>query len=219
MDKELLFITVIGQDTVGGSTTVTVSGVADYCQKGAAQPGVAAERGNGQNNRCHEIDGCNRDRTGHEGSHDTVSLRNQPMPDAQLNAVLVEFGAGYIPASDLRNDFFVHGQTPARRLGCNLHDTCYQTCVPRGGGDRVLAYNSCNTQQYANHKEMCRRAYPACPFTITLPLGITIPDPLRCPAWNDEKQECFGVAFTYLVGVEFGGFSQYNVRQNDYCRP
>jgi Glucodextranase, domain B/K319L-like, PKD domain len=202
-------ITAVGQDAVG-STTVTVSGVADYCLKGAAEPGVLAERGNGQNNRCHEIDGCNRNKFGQVGSTDTNSLRNQPMPNAIFNLVTVEFGSGYIPASDPRNDFFVHGQKPRDALGCNFHDTCYQTCVPPGGGDRIAAFLACNGQQYLDHLAMCRRAYPAtCPFT-----GLEI---FKCPAWRIEKIECFGIAGIYFDGVTVGGGPQYDVRQNDYC--
>src|SRR5437879_2278963 len=200
-------ITAVGQDAVG-STLLSVNGVADYCLKGA-EPGVPAERGNGQNNRCHEIDGCNRNKFGAVGSTDTVSLRNQPMPNATDNLVTVEFGSGYIPASDPRNDFFVHGQTPRDALGCNVHDTCYQTCVPGGDGDRKAAFHACNLQQYENHKAMCRKAYPAtCPFT-----GL---EARRCLNWLLEKTECFAIATIYLGGVEAGGFHQYGVRQNDY---
>jgi hypothetical protein len=213
-------ITAEGQDAVG-STMVSVNGVADYCRKIEAEPGVPAERGNGQNNRCHEIDGCNRNQFGFEGSPDTVSLRNQPnlrfnelppVPKALHNLVTVEFGSGYIPAKDPRNDFFVHGQKPRDRLGCNFHDTCYQTCVPPGGGDRIAAFMACNLQQYEDHKAMCRKAYPAtCPFT-----GLEV---LRCPAWLREKINCFAIATIYLTGVEVGGGPQYDVRQNDYCLP
>ena len=213
-------ITVIGQDTVGGSTTVTVSGVADYCRKGAPEPGVAAERGNGQNNRCHEIDGCNADKFARQPdpddpndlTRDTNSLRNQPMPNAQFNAVLVEFGSGYIPPSDPRNDFFVHGQKPRDALGCNRHDTCYQTCVPDVNDARTTAFRACNAAQLEDHRAMCRRAYPAeCPFT-----GLEI---VKCPLWALEKSECFKIADKYWAGVTFGGRSRYDVRQNDFCRP
>ena len=205
-----------GSDTLGGSAQAQVSGVADYCIVGGAEPGVPAERGNGQNNRCHEIDGCNRNKFGLVGSTDTVSLRNQPMPEANLNAVLVEFGSGYIPPSDPinipRNDFFVHGQSPRDPLGCNIHDTCYQTCVPQGGGNQLQAFSNCNTQQNENHKAMCRKAYPAsCPFA---------PNPLKCAAWLSEKANCFNIADTYFDGVATPfGADRYNERQDDYCLP
>lgn len=208
LSKGQATITAVGQDTVG-STTVTVNGVADYCQKGAAEPGGRAERGDGQNNRCHEIDGCNRNKFGRVDSNDTNSLRNQPMPEADHNAVLVEFGSGYIPATDSRNDFFVHGQRPARALGCNIHDNCYQTCVPRGEGDRIAAFNACNAQQLVNHKEMCRKAYPVCPYS-----GL---ESFKCVAWAAEKGNCFVIADIYYSGVSVGGGPQYDVRQNDYC--
>ncbi|HSC96018.1 MAG TPA: PKD domain-containing protein [Burkholderiales bacterium] len=213
-------IIVVGQDTVGGSTTVTVSGVADYCRKGAPEPGVAAERGNGQNNRCHEIDGCNADKFARQPdpndpndlTRDTNSLRNRPMPNAQFNSVLVEFGSGYIPPSDPRNDFFVHGQKPRDAFGCNRHDTCYQTCVPDVNDARTTAFRACNAAQLEDHRAMCRRAYPAdCPFT-----GLEI---VKCPLWALEKSECFKIADKYWAGVSFGGRSRYDVRQNDFCRP
>lgn len=212
-------ITVVGQDTVGGSTTVTVSGVADYCLKGAAQAGVAAERGNGQNNRCHEIDGCNADKFARQPdpndpndlTRDTNSLRNRPMPEAVHNRVIVEFGSGYIPPSDLRNDFFVHGQKPRDAFGCNRHDTCYQTCVPDVNDARTTAFKACNQAQLDDHKEMCRRAYPSCPYT-----GLEI---LKCALWEAEKLHCFRIADTYFAGVAIGGGSRYDVRQIDYCRP
>ncbi len=187
---------------------VTVEGVADYCITGRSDG--TAERGNGQNNRCHEIDGCNRNQFGAVGSPDTVSLRNQPMPGATENLVLVEFGSGYIPARDPRNDFFVHGQTPRDALGCNLHDTCYQTCVPPVNESRDIEFRACNAEQYENHKAMCRKAYPAtCPYT-----GLEV---LKCPIWLGEKTTCFSIAATYFGGVSVGGRSQYEVRQNDYC--
>lgn len=200
-------ITAVGQDTAGGSSTLAVNGVADYCLKGAAEPGVPAERGNGQNNRCHEIDGCNRNMFGLEGSHDTDSLRNKPMPLALYNAVTVEFGSGYIPPSDSRNDFFIHGQSPRDALGCNFHDTCYQTSVPPWNRDR--AFFACNRAQYKRHKAMCRKAYPAtCPFT-----GVAA---LACPIWLAEKGSCFTIAVYYFNGETRLGRSQYEVRQSDY---
>lgn len=200
-------ITAIGQDSAG-STTAAVNGVVDYCRKLAAEPGVGAERGNGQNNRCHEIDGCNRNKFGAVGSTDTDSLRNRPMPLALFNLVPVEFGSGYIPASDPRNDFFVHGQSPRDPLGCNFHDTCYQTCVPPGGRDQ--GFSACNEAQHENHKAMCRKAYPAsCPLS-----GLAA---VSCPLWLAEKIDCFAIAEIYFAGVSLGGRSQYDVRQNDYC--
>lgn len=217
LSKGLATITAIGRDAVGGSTTLAVSGVADYCKKREAEPGVVAERGDGQKNRCHEIDGCNRNKFGVEGSTDTDSLRNRPMPNAQFNAVLVEFGSGYIPPSDARNDFFVHGQNPRDALGCNFHDTCYQTSVPLG--DRDAAFAACNAAQLENHRAMCRKAYPGaeCPFTITGPFGNTIKDPVACPLWAAEKAVCFDIADTYLfgVGTRFGR-DRYDERQGHY---
>ena len=205
-------ISATGFDTLGESTTATVSGAADYCRIGEADPSVDAERGRFQNNRCHEIDGCNRNQFGAVGSHDTVSLRNQPMPNAIDNLVAVEFGSGYIPAIDDRNDFFVHGQQPRDLLGCNLHDTCYQTCEAADStpAELLQAFTACNLRQYEDHKAMCRRAYPAtCPFT-----GLEV---LRCPNWLREKTTCFTIASIYLSGVELGGASQYDVRQADFC--
>jgi len=201
-------ITTIGSDTAGGSTTVAVSGVADFCVKDGST-GLAV-RGNGQNNRCHEIDGCS---NGSDATSD--SPRNQPMQNARFNSVTVEFGSGTIPPSE----HFVHGQTPERPLGCNIHDTCYQTCVPRGGGDRIAAWHNCNAEQAGNHGAMCRKAYPAtCPFTITGPLGNTFPDPIKCPQWLGEKAACFTLVGVYFTGVEAGGEFAYNTRQIEYCQ-
>ncbi|HEX9812851.1 MAG TPA: PKD domain-containing protein [Burkholderiales bacterium] len=196
-------IAVIGKDAVGGSTTVAVNGVADYCLIGLAEPGVAAERGNGQNNRCHFVDGCSAPGSGDDSPSD--ARRNQPMPGADHNLVPVEFGSGPIPPSE----FFVHGQSPEQPLGCNIHDNCYQTCVPQGDGARVGAYNACNLQQRENHKAMCRKAYPACPYT-----GL---ESFKCVDWAAEKATCFALAESYFVAVEAGGFIKYNARQNDFC--
>jgi len=201
-------ITTVGSDTGGGSTTVSVSGVADYCVKDGSTG--LAERGNGQNNRCHEIDGCS---NGSDPASD--SKRNQPMPNARFNLVTVEFGSGTIPPTE----FFVHGQSPERLLGCNIHDTCYQTCVPKGGGDRIAAWHNCNAQQAGNHGAMCRKAYPAtCPFTITGPLGNTFPDTASCLKWQAEKAACFALVGAYFSGVEVGGEFAYNTRQIEYCQ-
>jgi len=210
LSKGAQTLTVVGVDTLGGRTTVTLSGIADYCHKGDKDLGVQAEVGNGQSDRCHEIDGCS---NGTDPASDAP--RNQPMPGARfaLNAP-VEFGSGTIPPSE----FFVHGQAPARSLGCNIHDTCYQTCVPEGGGARVAAFNACNTQQYDNHLAECRRHYPAsCPFTISGPFGTTPIDPIKCAQWQIEKATCFTLAATYLAGVTAGGASAYDQRQDEYC--
>jgi hypothetical protein len=196
-------IMAIGSDTLGGSAQAQVGGVADYCRIGEAESGVAAERGNGQNNRCHFVDGCSAPGSGDNSPSD--ARRNQPMPNASQNLVLVEFGSGSIPPSE----FFVHGQSPQRPLGCNIHDGCYQTCVPQGGGARAAAYNACNLQQRDNHKAMCRQAYPAtCPYTG---------QPFRCLDWKAEKANCFALAESYFSAVEVGGFMKYNDRQNDFC--
>ena len=212
LSKGQATITAVGSDNAG-STTMTLNGVADYCLKGAAEPGIAALRGNGQNNRCHEIDGCS-----NGGNPASDARRNQPMgPKSQYAQVTVEFGSGTMPPSE----FFVHGLTPQRLLGCNIHDTCYQTCVPlrKGTGtDRIVAWHQCNTQQLGNHKAACRRAYPAtCPFTTTGLLGNTIPDPFKCIPWAVEKAKCFALADFYFAGVEVGGEFAYHTRQNDYC--
>jgi hypothetical protein len=202
-------IAAVGDDSQG-STTVQVSGVADYChiaEEGTNHCDVAsipAERGNNQNNVCHAIDGCS---SGSDPASDAP--RNQPMKWAVHNVAPVEFGSGTIPPTE----FFVHGLAPARALGCNIHDTCYQTCVPQGGGDQILAYNSCNWQQYGNHLEACRKSYPTalCPYT-----GLEL---LKCPGWRAEKEACFRLALVYLAGVESLGIKAYNDRQAQYCNP
>ena len=202
-----LTITAEGKDTLGGSAQAHVTGVSDFCVIGGADG--SAEQGTGQNNRCHEIDGCNRNKFGVVGSTDTDSLRNQPMPRAEHNQVLVEFGSGYILASDPRNDFFVHGQSPRDPLGCNFHDTCYQTCVPEE--ERDDAYAACNAEQREDHKAMCRKAYPFCPYS-----GLEAI--ISCPVWLAEKANCFAIAEAYFLGVGTNeGRKQYEVRQEDYC--
>jgi len=217
-------ITAIGTDSLGGSTTIGLNGDADYCVRGGVEAGVSAEFGNGQNNRCHEINGCNRNKFGFEGSSDTNALRNRPMPNAifGLNDP-VEFGSGYLAPEgqiDTRNDAFVHGLElkPADPLGCNIHDTCYQTCVPQGEPARENTWKACNQQQFNNHIRECRRVYPAsCPFKITV-FGRKVNDPVKCPLWFREKVLCTDIAGIYFFGVSTKkGKEIYLERQNDYC--
>jgi hypothetical protein len=167
------------------SGVLTVNGVADYCcitEEGVPSscPSVgnaSAVRGYKQSKRCHAIDGCS-------VPIGDLDLRNNPMPLAQFNRVPVEFGDGELPPEE----FFVHGQDnkPARKLGCNMHDVCYQTCVP------INQRQACDEQMYDLNKAKCREAYPSkCPYTITGPLGGTIPNPVTCPLWLNEKNRCF----------------------------
>ena len=206
-------ITVDGFDTVGGSTELKVNGVADYCLTENAEPGVAAERGNNQSNRCHEVDGCSL-YVFPNGPLVTLDLRNDPMPLAQFNAIPIQFGSGTVPPSE----FFVHGQSPTEALGCNIHDTCYQTCVPNAA-DRTDARTACNVQQLGNHSAVCRQAYGAtCPYTVTGLLGNTFADPIKCPLWLNEKLKCYWWAAFYFDGVTALGKSAYDDRQGQYCR-
>ena len=224
LDQGTQTISAVGYDSAGGTTTITVSGVADYClnESGSdtANGSANALRGNGQSNRCHEIDGCSRDKFGrYPNPSDTNDLRNLPMPNAIENLVPVQFGSGYIPTSDPRNDFFVHGMQPRDALGCNLHDTCYQTCVPGDSNAKEAAFRACNAQQYENHKAACRRSYPAtCPWTVTGLFGNTIADPINCPIWEAEKANCYFIAAEYFDGVSLFGRDAYMSRQNEYCR-
>ena len=221
LSKGTQTLAVTGYDNRGARTDVSLSGEADYCHVGASDAGILAVRGDGQNDRCHEIDGCNRNKFGLVGSTDTNSLRNLPMPNTIYNQNgPIQFGSGYIMAIgtiDLRNDYFVHGQIPRDTLGCNFHDACYQTCV-QGNAAKASAYSACNLQQYDNHVAECRRHYPpTCPYVITV-LGKDIPDPIKCPLWANEKQTCWNIADLYWRGVSSGsGWDQYLVRQNDYC--
>jgi len=212
-------ITATGFDTVGGSTDVAVSGVADYCY--IAEEGVAsacpsagndpAERGGGdQSKRCHAIDGCSA-YIFEIGPAVIFDIRNNPMPGAQLNRVPIEFGDGEVPPKE----FFVHGQDdgPARRLGCNMHDVCYQTCVP------INQRQACDDQMYEINKVKCREAYPSsCPYTIEVPLVGTVPDPVKCPLWQAEKNRCFSFAWSYRQGLGLLGEPAYADRQGQYCQ-
>jgi len=210
-------ITATGFDSAGGNTTVAVSGVADYCYIAeAGVPGSCASsspdpalRGYDQTKVCHAVDGCS---LYVEAIGPVLDLRNNPMPLARFNRVPVEFGDGTVPPTE----FFVHGESPQRPLGCNIHDTCYQSCVPLGQEDQ--ARSACNAEQYENHKAKCREAYPAtCPYTITGPFGGSIPDPVICPLWLAEKSRCFSFALVYYGGVEAGGKGAYDDRQAQYC--
>lgn len=215
-------ITATGFDTAGGSITVAVNGVTDYCY--IAEEGVPlrcstrstdpALRGDNQSKVCHAIDGCS-SFVFENGPLVTLDLRNNPMPLALLNRVPIEFGDGTVPPTE----FFFHGQDrkPLRALGCNIHDTCYQTCVPLGDEDQERA--ACNAQQYENHKAKCREAYPpTCPFTITGLLGNTFPAPILCAKWLVEKGTCFKLAGIYFAGVEVLGKGDYDERQAQYCQ-
>lgn len=200
LSKGAQTIKVVGVDTMGGTTTITLAGEADYCCKGGSEPGVAAVRGDGQSNRCHEIDGC----TTPLDWSETDARRNQPMPGANQNVNgAIEFGSGTIPPAE----FFVHGQSPARSLGCNIHDVCYQTCM-QGDEAKAAAYSACNLQQYENHVAECRRHYPP-----TCPWGI-----LRCPDWWAEKENCWLLADLFWRAVSSDlGWDKYLERQNQYC--
>lgn len=209
-------ITATGSDMAGGSTTVAINGVADYCY--IAEEGVPsscpsagndpAVRGNNQSKRCHAIDGCSA-YIFDNGPSVILNLRNNPMPLAVYNRVPVEFGDGKVPPEE----FFVHGQDPARKLGCNMHDVCYQTCVP------INQRQACDDQMYEITKAKCRQAYPStCPYTVTGPLGNTFPDPLICPLWQIEKSKCFAFAWSFREGLGLAGGPAYEERQGQYCQ-
>jgi len=225
-------ITAVATTSLGGSTTVLVSGVADYCTRGFSKSGVKAEKGNNQSTRCHEINGCNKDQFGRSG-YDTNHTRNQPMPKAVYNQVLIEFGSGYLPdegLTDDNNDRFVHNPPampytdppagfPERPLGCNIHDTCYQTCVPESGRDRRIAWHSCNRQQRDNHYKMCDRAYPNA--NVRCPFGR---NGRECRKMKKESEKCHRIARKYYAGVEStnipfikDGWEVYIERQKEYC--
>ena len=211
-------IMATGFDTAGGSISVAVNGVADFCYiveesvsgHCASTGNNPAIRGNNQSKACHAIDGCSVYLE--ELGGPILGLNNNPMPLAVTKRVPIEFGDGNFPPTE----FFVHGEFPQRLLGCNIHDTCYQTCVPAGQEDQERS--ACNEEQYVNHKEKCREAYPqVCPFTITGLLGNTFPDPLKCLLWLQEKHRCFISAFVYFSGVTLRGKGAYDERQAQYC--
>lgn len=196
-------ITAEGIDTVGGTTTVAVSGVADYCHIGAEDPGVGAERDNGQSNQCIEIDGCSV-YLYENGPLAVLDFRNNPMPLADKNLVPIDFGSGTVPPSE----FLVYGEGPQRALGCNIHDICYQSCVPEAQWGQAKA--DCDREMYGNHLALCRRAYPAeCPFT-----GL---ESFKCVDWLVEKATCFDWALTYYSGVTLFGTGVFEERQTQHC--
>lgn len=208
-------ITATASDIAGGSTTIAVNGVADYCYiaeiEGVPSSCLSdgddpAVRGGNQSKRCHAIDGCS-------VPIGDIDLRNNPMPYAQFNRVPVEFGDGELPPEE----FFVHGQDPARKLGCNVHDVCYQTCVPVD--KHFDERKACDVKMYDLNKAKCREAYPSkCPYTITGPFGGSIPNPVTCPLWQSEKNRCFSLASTYHTGLRVGAGSAYEERQGQYCQ-
>ena len=215
-------ITATASDIAGGSTTIAVNGVADYCY--IAEEGVpsscpsdgddTAVRGGNQSKRCHTIDGCSA-YIFDNGPAVILDLRNNPMPLALFNRVPIEFGDGEVPPEE----FFVHGQDPARKLGCNMHDVCYQTCVPKDQRDD--AWEACDLLMLGINKDKCREAYPStCPYTIEGLFGGSIPDPLRCPKWLAEKSRCFVWAESYYSGLslEVTGGNAFYERQGQYCR-
>ena len=213
-------ITATGFDTGGGSTAVAVSGVADYCY--IAEEGVpsscpsdgddTAVRGGNQSKRCHTIDGCSA-YIFDNGPAVILDLRNNPMPLAQFNRAPIEFGDGEVPPEE----FFVHGQDAARKLGCNMHDVCYQTCVP--ADKHFDERKACDVKMYDLNKTKCREAYPStCPYTIDIPLVGTVSDPVKCPLWLTEKNRCFNRAAEYHAGLRVGARSAYQDRQKQYCQ-
>jgi hypothetical protein len=175
---------------------------------------MAAEQGNRQNIRCHEIDGCNRSYL-NTTDPDSNSLRNRPMPLASHAARIVEFGSGYLRESPSynTNDFFVYGQKPRDNFGCNNHDVCYQTCVPPE--ERDFRFVQCNQMQASDHYAMCRSAYPSCPYT-----GLAS---WKCLGWQAEKAKCFSIAgiihAALGLGPNGGGRDRFDERQKHYCVP
>jgi len=213
-------ITATASDIAGGSTTIAVNGVADYCY--IAEEGVPsscpsagndpAVRGGNQSKRCHAIDGCSA-YIFDNGPAVILNLRNNPMPLAQFNRVRIEFGDGELPPEE----FFVHGLDPERTLGCNVHDVCYQTCVP--ADKHFDERKTCDVKMYDLNKAKCREAYPStCPYTIDIPLVGTVSDPVKCPLWLREKSRCFNWAADYHAGLRVGAGPAYKERQRQYCQ-
>ena len=196
-----LTITVDVEDVVGRMSSASVTGFVDYCIKGSSD-GLAYyqdDAGGNQNNRCHEIDGCSV-YTG-EKDHVTQFFRNDPtafFTFPQLhNQRSTEFGAGEVPPEE----FYIHGNRPARSLPCNLHDQCYQTVG--------LTQTHCDREMYVDMNTVCRAAYPAtCPYT-----GIKS---VLCPDWFFEKATCYDAAVIYFTGLGGLGGDAHTQRQSQY---
>jgi hypothetical protein len=209
LEKGARTITVVGTDSAGGTARAAIGGVADYCH--VAEEGtvfcdatsIPSENAEIQNNVCHAIDGCSSGRDPAPNAR-----RNEPMPGAEHNVAPIRFGYGSKPPEE----FFVHGLAPNDPVGCNVHDTCYQTCVEPGGGARLAAWTTCNGNQFETHKAVCRRAYP----TSVCPYGIG--ELFKCPAWRQERTNCFLLAGAYFSGVKTPfGLEAYLARQDAYC--
>ena len=226
-------ITAVGTDVNHRSTTVSIDGIVDYCRIGeydphastpGKDPGVLALAGVNhdiQSNRCHEIDGCSAPIISQQCADDPMSCPNPFLgliPEL-VNVASTAFGKGATPPAE----HFVHGRQSAFDLPCNHHDVCYQTCVRVSGlsdADREQAWRdrwqTCNLRQEHEMLDVCSRAYPAtCPFTV---FGTSIPDPVKCARWLQEKIACAELAGAYFIGVATdAGFERFKQRQADYC--
>jgi hypothetical protein len=264
-------IDAIGTDVQTRSTTASRAGVTDYCRIGVYDsqhstpgnfdPGQTALAGPNhllQNNRCHEIDGCSAPDVTQQcadnpmqcpqGGAGTVlakvKLGRAAAIPANSNQASTAFGQGAPPPTGIGNtpaEYFIHGFESTAKVPCNRHDTCYQTCVPRGASDAEAeaawksAWHECNARQKREMLDVCNRAYPArCPFRITV-LGADLPDPTKCPRYSHEKETCTILANVYYQGVESeyapgsflenqlggqpSGFTRFKQRQADYCAP
>jgi hypothetical protein len=202
-----LDITVTAADANGLESSASVSGYIDYCIRGGSD-GFAyyqADAGGQQNNRCHEIDGCSL----YAGEDDQItgSFRNDPaaglidfftLTGQQQNAVSTAFGSGNAPPEE----FYIHGNRPARTLPCNLHDQCYQTA---GSVQDVCDF----VEMYIGTSAVCARAYPAeCPYE-----GLEV---VFCPDWLIEKALCYDAVFIYYLGDVAAGAGAHAERQAEY---
>jgi hypothetical protein len=197
-----LTITVDAEDVEKRMSSASVAGYVDYCIKGNSD-GLAyyqVDAGGRQNNRCHEIDGCSL----YLGQNDQITqvFRNDPaaaLTFPQLhNQSSTEFGSGEAPPEE----FYIHGNRPARSLPCNLHDQCYQTA---GSSQAVCDFR----EMYVGTDTVCRAAYPAtCPYT-----GLQI---VLCPDWFFEKAACYDAANIYYLGDVAAGEEAHTTRQEEY---
>lgn len=189
LNKGTQTVTAIGVDVLGSSASDGVEVVSDYCRKGGKDEGLASEIG-GQSNRCHEIDGCSVYVEQLGGPpFPALDLRNNPMPWAIKNQAPTDFGSGTYPPSE----FFIHGQSPRRRLPCNKHDVCYQTV----GTEKSV----CDRRMLDDMRAVCRRAYPTA---------------LGGPIYLEERKQCFELAYTYYLGLAGLGQNRFDQRQDDY---
>jgi hypothetical protein len=183
-------VEAVAVDRFGRSDSDSALGLVDRCHVGSSM-GEALEGGaDGQNDRCHAIDGCS--------TPDFVAPDVQDPTQGTLGRRSTAFGKDVFDTEHLP-----HGVAPRDRLPCNLHDVCYQTC-----GASKLA---CDAAMFDDMREVCREAYPekVCPY---------MPDLNACGQWKGERDRCRAWARRYRAGLSTPPADQRFIdRQREFC--